>query len=250
MVTNPHNPLGIIYSREVMLKIVAWARKKNLHTIVDEIHALATHQKYGHGFESIIKVLKNQMESDVHFVWSLSKDFGASGLRVGIVYTQNEIFLEGLANLNIFGSVSNPIQMVVSELLTDDAFVDFYLDECRKRLLKSYCICTQKLEECVLPFVAAAAGQFVYADFSSLLPEKTMEWEHRLSCLLIDHARLILTPGNSQRERRPGMFRICYAWVSPSTLEIGMERLGRLVAKIRRMDWTDLNHSTLSGVII
>ena len=95
MVTNPHNPLGIIYSREVMLKIVAWARKKNLHTIADEIHALATHQKYGHGFESIIKVLRNQMESDVHFVWSLSKDFGASGLRVGIVYTQNEIFLEG-----------------------------------------------------------------------------------------------------------------------------------------------------------
>lgn len=36
------------------------------------------------------------------------------------------------------------------------------------------------------------------------------------------------------------MYRICYTWVSPDVLEIGMERLSRLVAKIRRMDWDDL----------
>jgi hypothetical protein len=36
------------------------------------------------------------------------------------------------------------------------------------------------------------------------------------------------------------MFRICYAWVSPDVLLIGMERLSRLVAKIRRMDWDDI----------
>jgi len=77
-----------------------------------------------------------------------------------------------------------------------------------------------------------------------------MEWEQRLSQLLIDHARLIMTPGESQRDQMPGMFRICYAWVEPEVLEIGMERLSRVVAKIRRMDWSDLNHSTLSGVII
>lgn len=250
LITNPHNPLGVIYSKTVMLNAVSWARKRYLHTIVDEIYALSTHQKYGHGFESILKILNNQLGTDVHFVWSMSKDFGLSGLRVGIVYSQNETFLNGLANLNIFGSVSNPIQMIVSELLTDNTFIDLYLDKSRARLCRSYRICTQKLEEMVLPFVPASAGQFVYADFSSLLPQKTMEWEQRLSQLLIDHARLIMTPGESQRERMPGMFRVCYAWVSPEVLEIGMERLSRIVAKIRRMDWSDLNQSTLSGVII
>ena len=233
-----------------MLNAVAWARKRRVHTIVDEIYALSTHQKYGHGFESIIKILENQLGNDVHFVWSVSKDFGASGLRFGVVYSQNETLLNGLANLNVFSGVSNPIQMVVSELLTDDGFIDMYLEESRTRLRYSYYICIQKLEEMVLPFVPAVAGQFVYVDFSSLLPEKTMEWERRLSQLLIDHARLVLTPGESQRERTAGMFRICYAWVTPEVLEIGMERLSRIVAKIRRMDWSDLNEITLSGVII
>ena len=250
LITNPNNPLGVIYGPTTMLNAVTWARKRRLHTIVDEIYALSTHQKYGHGFESIIKILDNKLGSDVHFVWSLSKDFGASGLRFGVVYSQNEMFLDGLANLNVFSGVSNPIQMVVSELLTDDEFVDRYLDESRARLCRSYWICIEKLEEMVLPFIPAVAGQFVYVDFSSLLPEKTMEWERRLSQLFIDHARLVLTPGESQRERMPGMFRICYAWVTPATLEIGMERLSRIVAKIRRMDWSDLNESTLSGVIL
>lgn len=233
-----------------MLNAVEWARKRRVHTIVDEIYALSIHKKFGHGFQSIIKLLNNQLGNDVHLVWSISKDFGASGLRFGIVYSQNETFLNGLANLNVFSGVSNPIQMVVSELLTDDNFIDMYLEESQTRLRHSYCICTEKLEEMVLPFVPAVAGQFVYVDFSSLLPEKTMEWERRLSQLLIDHARLILTPGESQRERMPGMFRICYAWVTPEILEVGMERLSRIVAKIRRMDWSDLNESTLSGIIL
>jgi aspartate/methionine/tyrosine aminotransferase len=101
----------------------------------------------------------------------------------------------------------------------------------------------------VLPFVPAEAGMFVYVDFSAILPQKTKEWEAKLSQLLIDHARLILTPGDSMREPMPGMFRICYAWVSPDVLTIGMERLSRIVAKIRKMDWHDLNENTLSGVL-
>jgi 1-aminocyclopropane-1-carboxylate synthase len=249
LMTNPNNPLGVIYKPEIIGNLIRWARKRNLHTIMDELYALSTHQKTGHNFQSVIRVLDNELGNDVHFVWSVSKDFGASGLRVGFVYSQNATYIQGLANLNIFSGVSNPIQMVVSELLTDDEFVNIYLDASRERLKESYLICVEKLEEMVVPFIPAEAGMFVYVDFSSLLPEKTMEWEAKLSQLLVDYARLILTPGESQRERMPGMFRICYAWVSPEVLTIGMERLSRIVAKIRRMDWADLNEITLSGVL-
>lgn len=249
LITNPNNPLGIIYKPKVIESLIRWARRRKLHTIMDELYALSTHKKTGHNFESVIKILDNELGNDVHFVWSVSKDFGASGLRVGFVYSQNATYIQGLANLNIFSGVSNPIQMVVSELLTDDEFVDLYLDASRERLKESYMLCVEKLEEMVLPFIPAEAGMFVYVDFSSLLPDKTMEWEAKLSQLMVDYARLILTPGDSQRERMPGMFRICYAWVSPEVLKIGMERLSRLVAKIRRMDWADLNDVTLSGVL-
>lgn len=230
LITNPNNPLGIIYKPNVIANLVKWARRRNLHTIMDELYALSTHKKKDHGFQSVIQILDNQLGNDVHFVWSLSKDFGASGLRVGFVYSQNTTYIQGLANLNIFSGVSNPIQMVVSELLTDDSFVEEYLDASRERLRESYLICVEKLEEMVLPFIPAEAGMFVYVDFSSLLPEKTMEWEGKLSQLLVDYGRLILTPGESQQERMPGMFRLCYAWVSPAVLRIGMERLSHIVA--------------------
>eukprot|EP00934_Nitzschia_sp_Nitz4_P005139 Nitzschia sp. Nitz4//scaffold38_size140716//92269//93917//NITZ4_003153-RA/size140716-augustus-gene-0.124-mRNA-1//1//CDS//3329550096//5129//frame0 len=248
LVTNPNNPLGVIYKPDVICNLVRWARKRKLHTIVDEVFALSIHDKNNTKFQSVIRALDNNLGDDVHFVWSMSKDFGACGLRFGIVYSQNQVYIEGLANLNIFSAVSNPIQMVVSELLTDDPFVDSYLEASRLRLKQSYEICVEKLEEMVLPFLPAEAGMFVYVDFSSLLPEKTMEWEAKLSRLFVDYGRLILTPGESQKEYIPGMFRICYAWVSPAVLRIGMERLSKLVAKVRRLDWADLNEQTMSGI--
>jgi aspartate/methionine/tyrosine aminotransferase len=241
--------LGVIYKPDIISNAITWARKRSMQTIVDELYALSTHKKTDHGFKSVIRILDNKLGDDVHMVWALSKDFGASGLRVGYLYTQNDVLIEGLGNMNVFSGVSNPIQMVVAELLTDDEFVDSYLDISRDRLRECYHICICKLEEMVLPFIPAEAGMFVYVDFSSLLPQKTMEWEAKLSQLIMDHARMVLTPGESQRDRTPGMFRICYAWNSREVLEIGMERLSRLVAKIRRMDWGDLNEATLSGVI-
>ena len=249
LITNPNNPLGVIYEGDIIRNAIQWARKRKLHTIMDEIYALSGHMRNGLNFQSVVRILENNLGDDVHMVWSLSKDFGSSGLRLGMVYSQNELFLRGLANFNIFSGVSNPMQMLISELLTDDQFVDLYLDESRHRLRQSYQICVQKLEEMVLPFVHAEAAMFVYVDFSSLLPVKTMEWEAKLSQLFVEHARLILTPGESMRERMPGMFRICYAWVEPEVLRVGMERLSRIVAKIRRLDWGDLNEKTLKGVL-
>jgi 1-aminocyclopropane-1-carboxylate synthase len=206
-------------------------------------------QKRGHGFQSVIRVLDNKLGDDVHMVWAVSKDFGSSGWRIGVLYSQNELLMQCLGNLSIFSCVSQPAQMMAAELLTDDAFVDSFLDESRDRLRASYQLCVSKLEEMVIPFVPAEAGLFVYVDFSSLLPAKTFEYEAELGELITDHARIVLTPGSSQRDDSPGMFRICYAWVSVEVLEIAMERLSRLVVKIRKMEWDDLNSNTLSGVI-
>lgn len=206
-------------------------------------------QKQGHGFHSVIQILNNNLGNDVHFLWAVSKDFGASGLRVGIVYSQNDVFMRGLAAANIFTCVSQPIQYLVSELWTDDQFLDRFLEEARHRTLLSYHICVSKLQEMVFPFVPAAAGIFVYVDLSSLLPERSFRGERRLAKLLFEHARIVLTPGESQRDPRPGWFRICYAWVSPAVLAIAMERLSRLVARIRKLDWSDLNERSLHGVL-
>jgi histidinol-phosphate/aromatic aminotransferase/cobyric acid decarboxylase-like protein len=43
IITNPHNPLGIIYSPNTLRTAVEWARRRNMHTIVDELYALSVH---------------------------------------------------------------------------------------------------------------------------------------------------------------------------------------------------------------
>ena len=240
LITNPHNPLGVIYAPQVVADIVAWARQYKIHTVCDEVYALSTHQKLDHGFQSIIKTLHNELEDNVHWLWSVSKDFGASGWRFAFLYSQNETLMKAFENLNGFSCVSQPIQMVVSKLLSDEAFVDSYLDQSRGRLLRNYNICTTKLTDLDIPFVNAKAGLFVYADFSSLLPDRNMEWERKLSTFIVNNAKVLLTPGENQRDHRPGMFRICYAWVGPEELEVGMIRLGRIIKQIQESSLADL----------
>lgn len=43
LITNPNNPLGTIYSAEVMKEAIDWARSRSMHTIVDELYALSCH---------------------------------------------------------------------------------------------------------------------------------------------------------------------------------------------------------------
>ncbi|KAL7574113.1 hypothetical protein ACA910_014802 [Epithemia clementina (nom. ined.)] len=243
LLTNPNNPLGTIYAPHVIRNAIQWARQHDMHVVMDEIYALSTHSTTAGPadakFQSVIRLLDNDLGTDVHVLWAVSKDFGASGLRCGLLYTHNHVLMEGLATLSIFTCVSGPIQYLVAELLTDDVYVDFFLAESRRRLRASYDKCVSKLTEMVIPYIPAVAGMFVYADFSSLLPERSFEWERCLSAILYKHARVVLTPGESQRDVNPGMFRICYAWVSPAVLDIAMERLSRTVARLRRMDAQD-----------
>jgi 1-aminocyclopropane-1-carboxylate synthase len=142
--------------------------------------------------------------------------------------------MSALANLNIFSCVSQPMQMIVADILMDNDFVQCFLENSRSLLLKSYKIVTRKLDEMVIPYTPASAGLFIYVDFSSLLPEPTMKGERDFQKQVQESAKLVMTPGSSLCDNRPGMFRICYACVSTDVLKIAMERLSDLVLKIRR----------------
>jgi len=188
-----------------------------------------------------MEILDNDLQSDVHVVWALSKDFGASGVRFGVLYTQNEPLLQCLSTFNAFTGASGPVQNLVADaIFLDDAFVDSYLTDSLKRLQHSYAWCTRTLSQLQLPFVPAQAGIFVYANLSSLLPEPTHVGEYALSQALFHYARLILTPGEAQHDPQPGWFRICYAWVPPEVLQVAMDRLARLATTIQAGGWDHL----------
>ena len=43
LITNPNNPLGVIYKPSVVLNAIEWARARSMHTVMDEIYGLSVH---------------------------------------------------------------------------------------------------------------------------------------------------------------------------------------------------------------
>jgi len=253
LLNNPNNPLGVIYSGKVMIECIRWARSRGLHTICDELYALSVHKKQ-HSFKSVLEILNYNLGDDVHMIWALSKDFGASGFRTAFLCTQNNGLMKALENLNLFSCVSHPIQLITSDILSDDNFVERFLESSRMLIVNSKSICERKLDGMVIPYVKAEAGIFIYADFSGILPfPATFADEARFSEILHNVAHLVMTPGSSQRDNRPGSYRICYAWVSQEVLEIAMTRLSYVVSKLRKLGrykWDDIKVGYLEEVIL
>lgn len=89
MLTNPHNPLAVCYPRAIMQQCLRFCKKHNIHFISDEVYALSIfHSPDLIDPEPFTSVLSLDLEdigvdkSRVHMIWSTSKDFGQSGLRL------------------------------------------------------------------------------------------------------------------------------------------------------------------------
>ena len=78
------------------------------------------------------------VRSYVHIIFGLSKDWCASGLRVGCLWTLNSRVYAALQNISYFSAVSGLVQHMVAEVLEDIPFVDTYLKENLSRLKASY----------------------------------------------------------------------------------------------------------------
>lgn len=89
MLTNPHNPLGVCYPRQVLEECLRWCTKHGLHFISDEVYALTRFDSLDlANLEPFVSILSLDLDElgvskeKVHMVWSTSKDFGMSGFRM------------------------------------------------------------------------------------------------------------------------------------------------------------------------
>lgn len=89
MICNPHNPLGLYYPKSVLEDCVRFCTRNGIHFISDEVYALtkfeAPELEEQREFTSTLSLDLASLEADksrVHVIWSTSKDFGQSGLRM------------------------------------------------------------------------------------------------------------------------------------------------------------------------
>ena len=232
LLTNPSNPLGLIYSKDSLMKTISWARSKQLQIIVDEIYGLSV---FGdEPFTSVVSYFNNNISNDIHILWSFSKDLGSSGLRLGVMYTQNKELLKSMSSANDTFMVSNLMQEMAAGILSDKVWIDNYLQELKIRLKLSHDTLKTALEELGIISVYGNAAIFSFVDFSSLLKEKTFDDEKKLHQELVDIG-ILFTPGEACHCQLPGYFRICYAWVPYSTLLEAIRRLRIFVENKRNL---------------
>jgi len=248
LLTNPHNPLGTVYSTDDIHMVVDWCRKKGLHLIVDEIYALSVHsnacphdsspfnsvatvlnQSVAHDGSGVSASVNKGMRDDVHVLWGLSKDIGGSGLRMGVLFSHNKYLLRAMqAYCDVF-MVSNAMQLIAVDLLGDLKFMRTFIQK-SNRLLKLSCMkLIHGLEELGITVVEPKAGLYLFANFRRLLREQTFDSERELHEELASSIKLSLTPGEACRCSVPGFFRLCYAWVPLEAVDEAIKRLTQFI---------------------
>ncbi|MDH3522533.1 MAG: aminotransferase class I/II-fold pyridoxal phosphate-dependent enzyme [Acidobacteriota bacterium] len=224
--TNPDNPLGKVATAAEITAVLDWAEARGIHVVCDEIYALSV---FGATPFTSVASLRPRLGDRVHVVWAFSKDFGASGLRCGLVVSENEALIRTVDGLAYWGAVSGHTQWLLGRMIADDAWVDRFCAELRRRLGSTYRLVSEALADAGIPHVPAEAGIFVVCDLREHMSERTWDAEHALWKGILDEANVNLTPGAACRTGEPGFLRLCYAAEPLERALDGVARVGRLL---------------------
>ncbi|XP_069037533.1 1-aminocyclopropane-1-carboxylate synthase-like protein 1 [Lepisosteus oculatus] len=230
ILVNPHNPLGDIYSPSEMKEFLEFAKRHELHSIVDEVYMLSVFDD-SVSFHSVLSFSKLPDPQRTHVLWGLSKDFSASGIRVGTLYSENREVVEALEKLASFHGVPGPTQHQVARLLSDRDWIDrVYLQANRTRLKTAHQYIVSELKALNVPFLNRPAGLYIWVDFRKYLREETFEEELTLWRQFLNN-KVLVSCGKAFHCSTPGWFRIVFA-DKTHRLQLGMQRLRRTLEEL------------------
>ncbi|KAK4787169.1 hypothetical protein SAY86_011002 [Trapa natans] len=234
LITNPSNPLGTVLDKETLRDILSFVNEKNIHLVSDEIYS-ATVFNDKPRFTGVSEIIEEDQTlcnpNLVHVIYSLSKDLGFPGFRVGIVYSYNDEVVGCARKMSSFGLVSSQTQHLVASLLSDDVFVEKFLSESARRLENRHRIFTDNLDQVGIKCLQRNAGLFQLMDLSHLLRDKTFEAEMELWKVIIDEVKLNISPGSSFHSSEPGWFRVCIANMDDQTVDVALRRIRAFVSR-------------------
>jgi aspartate/methionine/tyrosine aminotransferase len=84
---NASNPTGVLYSREEVREILAWANAHDIFVVSDEVYSGLVYD----GVEYVSCGSFPEFKESVAIVQSASKNFGMTGLRVGFLFASEDI---------------------------------------------------------------------------------------------------------------------------------------------------------------
>ncbi|CAH2063225.1 unnamed protein product, partial [Thlaspi arvense] len=235
ILANPSNPLGTTLDRETLEALVSFTNDKQIHFVCDEIYAATIFAEPR--FISVAEIIQEMdyVNRDlIHIVYSLSKDMGLPGFRVGVVYSYNDAVVSCARRMSSFGLVSSQTQSFLAAMLSDQIFVDKFLIEVSNRVAKRQGIFTEGLKEMGISCLESNAGLFVLMDLRHMLKDQTFESEMAIWRVIINKVKINVSPGSSFHCSEPGWFRVCFANMDEDTLQTALQRMKDFVLGDRK----------------
>ncbi|CAL4952108.1 unnamed protein product [Urochloa decumbens] len=236
LLTNPSNPLGVTVTRAALESVLDFVTRNNIHLISDEIYSGSVFSSPD--FVSVAELLHSSPSAAagrVHIVYSLSKDLGLPGFRVGVVYSYNDAVVTAARRMSSFTLVSSQTQKALAGMLADGDFAAAYLRTNRERLRERHDHVVAGLERAGVPCLRGNAGLFVWMDMRRMLggggEDATVAGELKLWGRLLKEVRLNISPGSSCHCSEPGWFRVCFANMSLDTLDVALTRMSRFMER-------------------
>ena len=234
--SNPSNPVGNLLSRDMLYSIVEFAQEKNIHVISDEIYASSLYG--GEKFVSVAEVLDLEYidKNRVHIIYGLSKDLALPAFRVGAIYSFNESVLAAARKLTRFCSVSAPTQRIAASMLSDERFIQEYIETNQKRISEVHKEFVASLNKLGIKCAKSGGGVYCWADMSEIIRPYSEKGELDLWEKFLSVAKINMTPGSACLCIEPGWFRICFTTFSLEDIPIIIERIMRVVETCKSSD--------------
>ncbi|KAF7376963.1 PLP-dependent transferase [Mycena sanguinolenta] len=238
LIPNPHNPLPQVVPKEVIMGYALLAQKYNIHLIVDEVYGLSTFQSayppaLNAKFESVLTFDLAAMGVDpsrVHVLAGPTKDFGASGLKLGLLISlANPHLIKLIRPLFYATPISSVSDLLFARVLQDRPFVERFLADNRTALAEAYEFVAEWLIFHNLEFTRANAGVFVVVDFAPFLERISPSSAFPIEMLDCGVAALIrekvfMKPTNLMADPIPTRFRLIFTQPR-NTMALALRRI-------------------------
>lgn len=218
-ICNPHNPLGKVYSKEVLKKISEIASAHDLWVMSDEIWSdIVYDDQEFHTYSSVSEQAKKKSFT----VYGFSKSFGIAGLRIGAVLCNDQEILEDFIEKSNFNSTIEGVS-TLSQIAGSVAL------ERAKPWYKEFLNHLQQNRD--LAFNILSRSEIL----SPNLPEATFVLFPKIKNNLtsdeftrhvLQHGKVAVVPGSERwfGKGAEGHIRICFS-TSREILEEGLDRI-------------------------
>lgn len=243
VMTNPHNPFGQCYPKHVLEECVKFCQEHGIHYISDEVYALSAfpspHAQEMAPFVSALSLDLTTLGYDakyVHTIWSVSKDFGSSGVRMvrthnsrqetaadskqGCIITQANTHIAVGTALGANTQTSSLSAIAITGLLRSPELPRLIRLNAT-RLADAYKTTEEFLIRHGIEYIPVTAGLFVFAR----LNPHAQTWEDEADTIAkLSDAGLIVSAGRGYHvvSHEKGWARITFA-VGPAELRKGLD---------------------------